>query len=374
MNFSANVAARRSGALRPTVTVALALTALAVPLAVARNWPSRSAASGLRLAAAPVTPTVDGQATIAQLPRLLSETGLYLPGTTEVDPRNVAIVPQYSLWTDGATKRRYLRLPDGESIDGSNPDAWQFPRGTRLWKELSFGRRVETRFIERLPDGSYRYATYVWSEGATDATLSPEQGLAGFVTLPGGSAHDIPARSDCLSCHEGRPSPVLGVNALQLSDDRDPRALHREREPAQPVGLSELVRRGLLRGLPASLLEAPPRIRSTDPTARAAEGYLFANCAGCHNADGPLRGLGLDFDQSVGNDARERVRATTFGRESRFRTAGAVLRVAPGRPEQSSVLLRLRSRDPVARMPPLGTHVVDAEAVRLIERWITAGT
>src|SRR6187397_728352 len=81
-------------------------------------------------------PTTEQPAFAAKpLPATLGGTGLYLPGTLEVDPRNLPFVPQYPLWSDGATKRRWIRLPEGESIDASDPDAWQFPPGTRLWKE-----------------------------------------------------------------------------------------------------------------------------------------------------------------------------------------------------------------------------------------------
>ena len=43
----------------------------------------------------------------------------------------------------------------------------------------------------------------------------------------------------------------------------------------------------------------------------------------------------------------------------------------PGHPEASALLLRMRSRHPLLQMPPLGTKLVDAEAVALLERWIT---
>src|SRR5262245_1808413 len=93
-------------------------------------------------------------ATNSEPPALLSQTGLYTPGTARaVDPQNLTFSPQYPLWTDGAHKRRWIRLPAGSFIDASQPDAWRFPVGTRLWKEFSFdGKPVETRMIERLPD------------------------------------------------------------------------------------------------------------------------------------------------------------------------------------------------------------------------------
>src|SRR5688572_27295626 len=66
------------------------------------------------------------------LPQRLSETGLYRDATDlTVDARNRAFTPQYPLWTDGAAKRRWIRLPEGRTIDAARIDAWEFPVGTR---------------------------------------------------------------------------------------------------------------------------------------------------------------------------------------------------------------------------------------------------
>lgn len=314
-------------------------------------------------------------AAVAPLPARLSGTGLYVSGSTrEVRPEHVFFVPQYPLWSDGAAKRRWLSLPAGATIDASEPDAWVFPVGTRLWKELSFGERTETRYIERLPDGSYRYATYVWDVASDDALLAPDRGVPGVRPLASGQSHDIPSSADCLACHEGRRSPVLGFNALQLSPDRDPLAAHREAVPTNAVDLPELERRGLISGLPPALIAEPPRIAAPTPTTRAAAGYLFGNCSSCHNAQGPLAGLGLDFDQSVLDaEGHARLRASALGRASKFRLPGeqSSRRALPGQPEQSSIWFRMQARDPIAQMPPLGSKLVDDDGVALVAAWIT---
>ena len=49
---------------------------------------------------------------------------------------------------------------------------------------------------------------------------------------------------------------------------------------------------------------------------------------------------------------------------------GTALRIAPGRPELSALPQRMASRWPSLQMPPLGTSLVDADAVDLINRWI----
>lgn len=307
-----------------------------------------------------------------RLPELLSETGLFVAGSvTEIDPRNLLYVPQYPLWSDGATKRRWLRLPEGEAIDARDPDAFQVPVGTRLWKEFSFGRRVETRYIERLRDGSYRYATYVWSDDGRDARLQPLE-ESGIARGADGGEHEIPNESDCRACHEGRRSPILGLSALQLSTDRDPNAPHREVEPEGSLDLADLVKRGLIKGLPEQLVREPPRIAAANATERAALGYLYGNCSSCHNAEGPIASVGLDFDQSVRKGATPGALRTTIRRPSHYTIPGSdqSLRVAPGDAERSVVAYRMASRFAAAQMPPLGTRFVDEEALELIRTWI----
>jgi len=341
---------------------------LAAPLAwAAATWNTAETPRG--------TPVAMARSGAAPLPTRLSETGLYVAGsTTVIAPENAAFVPQYPLWSDGASKRRWIALPPGTQIDASSRDAWVFPIGTRFWKEFSFGERTETRYIERLADGSYRYATYVWDAQLGDALLAPEAGIRGARELASGVQHDIPSGSDCRSCHEGRRSPVLGFNALQLSPDRDPLAPHREELPPGALDLPELVRRELIVNLPAELLEHPPRIDAPSATARAAAGYLFGNCANCHNAEGPLAVVGLDFDQAVGAEGGHTRLATSVAlRRSRFRLPGetASFRAVPAQPEHSSLWFRMQARDPQNQMPPLGTKQVDAAGLQLIAQWIS---
>ena len=165
------------------------------------------------------------------LPADLNATGYY-------ELAKAPFEPSYPLWTDGAAKRRWIYLPPGKSIDKRDPDAWVFPAGTRFWKEFALERRIETRYSERLPDGSWRFATYLWNAAGTHATLAPREGAVvdGFV---------VPSRDDCITCHEGPAVPVLGYGAVQLAAK-----------------------------LPA------------------AAGYLHGNCGHCHNE----RALpGLDF-------------------------------------------------------------------------------
>src|SRR5215468_6080210 len=104
----------------------------------------------------------------AALPQHLADTGLYADRTlSRVAPDLLAYTPQYPLWSDGATKRRWIRLPSGSSIDARDPDSWVFPVGTRVWKEFSRRRRRETRLMVRTQSG-WIYATYRWTDDGRD--------------------------------------------------------------------------------------------------------------------------------------------------------------------------------------------------------------
>jgi hypothetical protein len=316
----------------------------------------------------------DAAASDDDLPLRLSETGLFVPGSLEPPPGVLAFSPQYPLWSDGAAKRRWIALPPGTSIDAAAIDAWDFPRGTRFWKEFSHEGAIETRYIERRADGAWRFASYVWNAEGTDALLAPAEGVRAIaVRGAAGSRYIIPSRDDCRACHEAAPVPVLGFSALQLSPDRDGFASHAEAN-IDGVDLPGLVARGLLSNLDARWLATPPRIAAASPTERAALGYLHGNCGHCHNAEGPLAPVELNLAQRLGDaDASGAVRASLIAVPSQFRVRGAPagsLRVTPGASESSVLLQRMRSRDPLQQMPPLGSAVADDAALALIARWI----
>jgi len=262
-----------------------------------------------------VAATVAGATpSIAPLPRWLSETGY---GASEME----SFAPRYPLWSDGASKRRWISLPAGTSIDKSKTDAWDFPRGTKLWKEFAFDARIETRLIERLADGTWRFATYLWLADGSDAELAHEAGLKLYpVSGAPNDRYAILSRTDCLACHEGPAVPVLGYSAVQL--------------------------------------EAPPLA--------PALGYLHANCGHCHNASGAVTN-DLLLAQSAADPraSAEATRASLFGRASRFRSndGGAVRR-------DNVIVERMHSTNPYTRMPPIGVQVVDREGVALIDAWI----
>jgi cytochrome c553 len=303
-------------------------------------------------------------------PALLSETGLYAgEGTTQVDRRNRPFSPQYPLWSDGATKKRWIRLPDGAAIDATDVTRWNFPVGTRFWKEFSFnGRKVETRMLWRATDDRWVFASYAWNEAQTEATLAPETGIADVAEVAPGKRHTIPGVADCRSCHDSARTEILGFDALNLSDDRDANAPHAEALTTEMITLRTLTEENLIYPKRPELTTTPPRIAASSPLARAALGYLSTNCGSCHNRDSSIASVGLLLKYSD-NAAL----ATTVDQRGHWVVPEAQQEsrlINPGHPESSAIVRRMKSRRPSSQMPPVGTVVVDRAAVDLLTRWV----
>ena len=223
-------------------------------------------------------------------PARLGDTGLYANDTPgAVAPANRPYSPQYPLWSDGAAKARWIYLPPGTTIDTRDASEWRFPIGTKFWKEFSFnGRKVETRYLWHASAGEWVFATYVWNPEGTDALLAPDAGVPRAVDLAAGRSHTIPSAADCRACHGDRHAGPLGFNALQLSTDRDPNAIHGEPLSPEMTTIATLNGAGLLSPARPELVANPPRIRASDPQTRAVLGYFAGNCGHCHNGNGDI--------------------------------------------------------------------------------------
>jgi len=55
-----------------------------------------------------------------------------------------------------------------------------------------------------------------------------------------------------------------------------------------------------------------------------------------------------------------------------FREQGVDNRVAPGDPDASAVIVRMRSRGDDKQMPPLGTELPDDDGIAAVSAWIAA--
>jgi len=291
--------------------------------------------------------------TVTNSGELLSETGLYESDMETLRPGVMPYAPRFELWSDGASKRRWLYLPPGTVIDTEDPDFWQFPVGTKVWKEFSKnGKRVETRIIEKVSTRLYRMVAYLWREDLSDAIAVPDGQSAAL-----GTDHDVPSSVDCDTCHVNQPGRIVGVSALQLDYD------------TPDLSVAKLWARGQLSHPLPSAHQLPG-----NATAQAAIGLIHANCGICHNPNSTLPYKALDLWQRVG--LLTDVAATPLYQSSVGVASGtssddlpAVL-VTPGHPEQSALLARMKTREQRLAMPPLASKVVDTDAVATVSAFI----
>jgi hypothetical protein len=287
---------------------------------------------------------------VAELPQRLSLTGLYAPETTRaIAPGVRNFRPRFELWSDGATKRRFIWLPPGTQIDTSDMDSWQFPVGTKVWKEFArAGARIETRLLQRLPGGWIGLA-YLWQKDGADAIAAPYGAIDVL-----GTPHNVPASNECNACHGGRRSHVLGFSAVQLARQAEDSALD----------LDELIRLGLISDAPAVTPQVPG-----DEIEQAALGYLHANCSHCHNASRPKQGDSRCFDPENELDFLLRAdEASTVSATRTYRTSADVIEA--GQPDDSTLIDLVSQRSRFKQMPPLASEVVDDDAIVLLRRWI----
>lgn len=322
---------------------------------------SASTTGGAGAAGAPseepawVPPVVSWPDADANEPFMLSETGLYRNiAREELAPDLIAFEPAHTLWSDGSTKRRWVRLPKDHRIDSSDMDQWQMPVGTVFFKEFERdGVRVETRAIARTGPERFDYwmGAFVWNEAGTDAEFRPDG-----EENARGTPHDVPTSTQCGTCHNGEAGRALGFSALQLSAG------------------------GLLDELSqAELLSHPPGNGETfsvpgNARVSAALGYLHANCGHCHNPNGSARpdtDMNLRLDLGQTSPSSTNAYLTTVGVELQyFDDTQLVFRVAPGAPDESALVARMRERGSDSQMPPFATERVHDDGVAVVTAWI----
>lgn len=289
-------------------------------------------------------------------PASLEETGLYADvATGELAAGVREYRPRFELWSDGAQKRRFALLPDGETLDTSDMDAWRYPVGTKLFKEFRRGNtRLETRMLEKREGGEWTMIAYLWNGDGTAATAVPE-GTVDAHNTP----HDVPELEQCGFCHDGAADRVLGFTALQLAhDDTD-------------TSLQDLVDDSLLSDPPADAasLVWPAGLPEVF-------GHLHANCGTCHNAvkdlDSPLR-LAVSVAELGGASEDTAIHTTTVDVDVFEVPEGAPSLeklVVPGDPDASMLHRRATTRGEEWQMPPLATETVDGTMLGLLEDWI----
>jgi hypothetical protein len=302
----------------------------------------------------------------SQMPESLRETGLYSDFENEILAPGVReFTPTFELWSDGAVKKRWMYLPPGTQIDTSDMDFWEYPVGTRLWKEFRRdGVRVETRLLYKIRPGigvsSWRMLAFAWNADQTDAVAARGGAID---TL--GTGHDIPSEIECLKCHGGMPDVALGFSAVMLD------------HTGAGVTLDDLIAAGDLSHPPVGA-GAPYFPLPGSAAEQGALGYLHANCGGCHNprsevflAGDALMNLRLMVGQ-IATVQGSPAYTTTVCQDMQKPIVGADQIIVPGTPETSAMFLRMNQRNTDDQMPQLGTELIDTTGLETVRAWIAS--
>jgi uncharacterized repeat protein (TIGR03806 family) len=319
---------------------------------------------------------------LAEAPaQTLSEYHLFTdPGARRPNGRVTPYTLNTPLFSDYAEKFRYAYLPPGEAAGYTATGPLDFPVGTTLVKTFAYPadfrkpsekvRFVETRLLIRKAGGWVAQA-YVWNQAQTQAVLKRAGARlpVDFIDGHGQARHvdyAVPNVNQCKECHSvaGVLTPI-GPKARNLNGDY-----------AYAGGaenqLAHWGRIGLLTGAPEPA-EAPRTAVWDDPKApleASARAYLDGNCAHCHSAKGMASNSGLFL-----NLEETRPAALGFGKHpvAAGRGSGNLeVAIAPGEPDRSILLYRMRSTEPGVMMPELGRSLVHEEGVELVRAYIAS--
>ena len=248
-----------------------------------------------------------------QLPRdgtafeRLSEYNLFLDFATQTP--NKGVVPYdlaTPLFTDYASKHRFVYMPDGRAAQYDPERMFAYPVGTILVKTFGYlndirdesegEELIETRLLIR-DRRNWTAWTYVYDDDTEDAVLEVD-GASRHVAWTHYDGNErsidyiVPTAKDCRGCHNERYNIVpIGPKAWNLNHDY-------EYGHGTENQLSHWSTIGILDGAPEP--EAAPALPAWDDVAHAtlderARAYLEVNCAHCHNPNGPANDSGLDL-------------------------------------------------------------------------------
>jgi len=324
----------------------------------------------------PVTLDVDGP-----MVRTLSDYNLFLGNGSTQQP-NEGVIPydlNTPLFSDYATKHRFVWMPSGVSATYDDTESFAFPVGTILVKTFSYlndirdpskgERHLETRLLIHKPSG-WIGLPYVWNDEQTEAVLKVAGGTVDveWIHYDGKKRtvnYILPNMNQCKGCHEN----------ADVMKPIGPKARHINKPYLYPEGpknqLTKWAQVGYLTGAPAH--GDAPKLAvwndadkySLDDRARA---WLDVNCAHCHNPKGPANTSGLDLRNSQHDLTKLGIFKTPV---AAGRGAGDHLYdIVPGKPDESILIFRLESREPGIMMPELSLRLVDDVGLGLMREWI----
>ena len=297
------------------------------------------------------------------------------------------------LFTDYASKYRFIFVPEGKQGGYSNLEVMDFPVGTIVAKTFTMANDflnpgageviIETRLLLHRADG-WVALPYTWREDTTEADLTLAGGTRqlSWIDANGISRstnYVIPDANSCKTCH-GKLRPETGSGASSLENvisliGPKARFLNMDNEyDGETVNqLRYMEQVGALVGVPEDL-ETIDTVPDWEDTAASledrAKGYLDMNCAHCHRPEGFASNSALFLDYWREVDESYGICKTPVAAGSG--SGGFQYDIVPGDSDTSILSYRMDSNEPDVRMPEIGRTLIHDEGVALIEEWINS--
>ncbi len=290
----------------------------------------------------------------------LSRTGCVNPSDpTQPAPGLIPYEVVAPFWSDGAVKTRWMALPEGARIKVEASGHFTFPPGTVLMKNFVLqGQLIETRLLMRHIDtGNWGGYTYRWNAAHTDATLDAD----GEEVVIGNQTWSYLNVGNCLRCHTTNAGGSLGPETRQLNSSIVYPATGRKANQ-----LSTLISIGMFSNRSPAQPPYPDPHDTSRTIEERARAYLQTNCSQCHR---PGSGIPADLDFRFATPmSATKLCNVAPPIDGSLGIPGERL-IVPGDTGRSLLYQRV-SRRGRFQMPPLATHVVDAQGVALLKHWI----
>lgn len=299
------------------------------------------------------------------VPQQLSQTGCVNTSSAGAPPLLSLIPyrPNAAFWSDGASKERWIGLPNGVNIAVQGSGDWQPPNGTVLVKHFRVGNQlVETRLFMRHPDGVWAGYTYQWNQAQTEAMRVTGGGTVNV----GGQTWIFPSEAQCMQCHTQAAGFSLGLETAQQNGNHTYPQTGRTANQITTLNAVNVLSPPVAANPPAY---ADPADTSQSLTARA-RSYLHTNCANCHRAGGPT---GVNLDLHHDTPLAQTGACDVAPSRGDLGIANARI-IAPGDDARSVLLARMNRRNDPDMMPPIASNRVDDAGVQLIGAWIDSLT
>ncbi|GAA4886312.1 SO2930 family diheme c-type cytochrome [Ferrimonas pelagia] len=311
----------------------------------------------------------------------LSDYSLFVDPTQPTrDPRQPG--QQYlltaELFSDHASKYRYLFLPQASTMEYQDSEVISMPVGTVLVKSFALpadtglsGANNETLIETRLlihRESGWVALPYVWQDQQAKLALAGAQ--IPHTLIDQGEeksfTYQVPSQPQCKQCHQRAEGERVQFSPI------GPKARLLNRPGSD--GVNQLARwqaNDQLTGVP-EINTIPTAVALSDDTAPSelrVRSYLDVNCGHCHRPEGQasLSGLRLGFfvephsheyglcKQPPGYDGGE---------------AGLDYDIVPANGNASILPYRMEQLGAKDRMPPIGRALSHTDAITLVRQWI----